>query len=105
MPALSNEVIAALMGKSRTRNAYGPKLIAFDESDDAGVNPVEAWPLEFGQKKPATLYQGFRTAIEKANLGEKIEVKRSEDSVFLLHKERVAVLMAELNDATATNGN
>lgn len=101
MGALPPEVIAELMGKARTRNAYGPKLVAFDESDDAGINPAEVWPVEFGQKKPATLLQGFRTAITKANLQDKIEVKLSDDNVFLLHKERVAVVLAELNG----NGN
>lgn len=96
MPGLSNEVIVGLMATSRTHNAYGPKLVAFDESDDAGINPAEVWPMEFGAKKPTTLYQGFRNAIEKANLKDKIEVKRSEDSVFLLHKERVQILLTEL---------
>lgn len=94
LKGLPADLIANLMATSRTRNAYGPKLVEFDNSDEAAINPAEAWPIDFGGKKTSTLYQGFRLAIEKADLKDKITVKLSDDSVFLLHNERVHILLA-----------
>lgn len=96
---LPPDVIAGLMAKGRTRNAYGPRVIEFCESDEAAINPADVWPLEFGGKVASTLYQGFNTAIDKAGLKDTILVKKVEDSVFLLHKDRVHVLMQAQADA------
>lgn len=91
---LSQDLIANLLANTRTRNAYGPKLVEFLDSDEAGVNPVEVWP-EFAGKKATTLYQGFRLAAEKASLTEQLLIKLSEETVFILNKEKVAVMLAE----------
>lgn len=103
MKGLSSDAVAELMANTRTRNAYGPKLLEFCESDEAAINPAEAWPMDFGSKKASTLYQGFRLASEKAGLNDTLLIKLSDETVFILHKERVEVLMAEA--AEHTNGN
>jgi hypothetical protein len=90
---LSNEKITELMGAGRARNAYGPKLVTFMESDEAAINPVEVWPIEFQAKQASTLYQGFLTAVKKANLEDQVLVKQNDGNVYLLHKERVAVAL------------
>lgn len=104
MKGLPDEFINELMATSRSRNVYGPKLLDFCESDEAAINPAEVWPIEFGNKKATTLYQGFRNAAEKADLQEVVMIKQSDDAVFILHKERVSVLMAA-NADQSENGN
>jgi hypothetical protein len=111
LKGLSSDLIADLMANSRTRNAYGPKLVEFCNSDEAAINPAEAWPTEFGGKKTTTLYQGFRLAADKADLlysAEKPDapllVKLSDDNVFILHRERVELMMM-IEAAENTNGN
>jgi hypothetical protein len=99
---LSNEKITELMGAGRARNAYGPKLVTFMESDEAAINPVEVWPIEFQAKQASTLYQGFLTAVKKANLEDQVLVKQNDGNVYLLHKERVAIA---LGATASTNGN
>jgi hypothetical protein len=81
----------------RSRNMYAPKLVEIENSDEAGVNVVEQWPTEFSDKKASTVYQGFRNAIIKAHLEDTFEVKQSDEQVYLLHKERVALAIASLN--------
>lgn len=96
MKGLSSDMVAELMANSRGRNQYGPKLLAFAESDEAAINPAEVWPLDFAGKKATTLYQGFRLAAEKAGLGAPdgpILIKQSDDNVFLLHNDRVSVML------------
>jgi hypothetical protein len=100
MKGLSPELILDLMSKGRTRNTYGPKLVEFCESDEAAINPAEVWPIEFGKKEATTLYQGFLTASKKANLTDTIMVKQSDGHVFILHKERVNIKLAEQLEAT-----
>lgn len=92
---LSASEIGALLAKSRTRNAYGPKLIEFMESDEAGINPAEVWP-EFAGKNATTLYQGFMNAAKKADppLTDVLLIKQSDENVYILHKERVALALA-----------
>jgi hypothetical protein len=89
---LSPELIAKLMASGRNRNFYGPKLLEFVESDEAGIAVKEVWPVEMSEKEASTIYQGFNLAAKKANLDETVIVKRLDDQVFLLHKERVAAL-------------
>ena len=89
---LSNDAIAALMAKSRNRGVYGIRLTEFVESDEAAVDVAETW-MEFAGKDATTLYQGFRNAVQKAKLDEKILVKNSDGKCFLLNMERVAVVM------------
>ena len=64
----------------------------FINSDEAGINPAEAWPMEFGKKQASTLYQGFLTAAKKADVANDIRILQNDGNVFLLHKERAAVL-------------
>lgn len=90
---LSQDFINDLLADSRTRNQYAPKLVEFLESDEMGINPVEIWPGEFKNKKPATLYQGFVNALNKADesVQDKVRVLKREDSVFLLNKQLLTI--------------
>lgn len=101
---LPPELINTLLAKSKTRNQYGPKLVEFDASDEAAVNVVDAWP-EFAEKNTATLYQGFKNALDKTDLNDMVQVRKYEDNVFLLHKERVAVLRGESVEDTDDDSN
>lgn len=92
---LTNDVIAQLIGKGRSRNAYAPKLTLFIESDEPAINVAEVWSMEYGQKKATTLYQGFRKAVADAKLEDVVFVKQDDGNVFLLHNERVARILAE----------
>lgn len=98
---ISNDLLADLYANSRTRNMYGPYTLKFLESDEAGIIPAETWPIEFGGKKATTLMQGFRNAVEKAGLQDVVQVRLYNDTVFLLNKERVEVVLAEATDADA----
>jgi hypothetical protein len=93
LQGLSSEQIDELMASSRTRNAYAPRLVEFCDSDEAAVNPADVWP-EFKAKKASTLYQGFNNAVKKGQLEDTILVKLWNENVFLLHKERVAIVQA-----------
>jgi hypothetical protein len=94
LQGLDADFITKLMQGSRSKNVYGPKLAIFMESDEAAINPAEVWPLEFGgEKKASTLYQGFLTAAKAAKIQDQILIKQSDDSCFILHKERVAGLL------------
>lgn len=91
---LPPELITKLMSESRTA-AYGPRLLEFVESDEAGINPREAWPVEFKGKTATAIYQSFKGAVKKASLQDMITVIKREDDVFLMHNERVAAIHAE----------
>ena len=90
---LDSALIDSLMAGSRNHNAYGPKLVEFCESDEAGVNVAETWP-EFKGKLATTLYQGFRTAASKAELDNTVRILNRDGQVYLLHIERVALAQA-----------
>lgn len=96
--ALSDDEIFGLLGKGRARNAYLPKIEIFvGESDEPAINVKDTWPVEFGQKEPSTLYQGFLAAIKKAGLEDTILVKRDGEKVYLWHNERIAAWRSKLN--------
>lgn len=97
MTGLSADVIGELLAKTRTRNAYGPKLVEFMESDEAAINPAEVWP-EFKDKQSSTLYQGFMLAAKKAGIQDELLIKQHDESVFILHKERVTLALAAQTD-------
>jgi hypothetical protein len=103
MKGLPTELIAELMASGRKRNAYGPKLLDwYSNSDEPAINVREVWALEFGKAKATTLYQGFMLAAKAAEIQDNIIVKRLEDEVFLLHKERCAVAVAEADAEAIT---
>lgn len=93
MTGLDSDFIKSLMGKSRNRNAYGPRLLEFMESDEAGINPADVWP-EFAEKQATTLYQGFMLAAKRAEVQDQLLIKQYDDKCFILHKERVAIMQA-----------
>lgn len=97
LKGISNDLLNDILGKSRGRNQYGPYALKFLESDEPAINVAETWPI-FAKKKPATLMQGFRTAVEKANLVDVVQVKLYNENVFLLHKERVEIFQQEQLD-------
>lgn len=94
LKGLDASKIGELLAGTRTRNQYGPLLMEFMESDEAAINPAETWPL-LKDKKPSSLYQGFRNAADKAGISDEILVKLSDDNVFILHKERVRLVMEQ----------
>lgn len=103
MKGLSNDELATLLGKTRTKNMYGPKLLEFVASDEAAINPRDCWPVEFGNAKVENLYQGFNNAKKTAKLENVVEVRRSEDNIFILHTERVNLsIQAQMDEATAS---
>jgi len=95
---LDHDFILNLVGETRQRNLYGPKLMDFIESDEAAINPAETWPIEFGQKNAATMYQGFLKAAKDAKLTEVLRIIQSDGAVYILHNERVAILAQQAAD-------
>lgn len=87
--ALSNEKIFALLSNSRTKGDYDIALDEFLASDDAVVNVREAWPLKFANKTATSMYQSFN-AKTKSTV---ISVKKVNDDVFLLHNDRVQLII------------
>lgn len=94
MKGLDNDLIKSLMGSTRTRNMYGPKLLEFMDSDEAAINPADVWPLEFGTKNTTTVYQGFLNAAKAAEVSDLIWIKQKDGQVYILHRER-AILAAQ----------
>jgi hypothetical protein len=90
---LSSDFINELMAGAKTR-AYGPKLLEFMESDEAGCNPRDNWPLEFGDKTATALMQSFKNAAKKAGIEEQLTFIKRENDVFIIHNERAAVATA-----------
>lgn len=103
MQGLNSDFISELMSSGRARNQYGPPTLEFLNSDEPGINPREVWPHLFASHKAPTLYQGFVTAVKKANLEDIILVKKKGEDVFLLHKERVTLAIAAAQDAANDN--
>lgn len=102
--ALASDFINELMQSSRTKGTYGVSLLEFlNESDEAGINPREAWPHLYATKNAATLYQGFNNAAKKANVEALITIRKVEEDVFILHKERVTLALTA--DDEEENGN
>lgn len=96
---LDPKMIAELMGNTRSRNVYGPKLLDFLNSDEAAINPAETWPIDFGTKKATALYQGFLNAAKTAEVTDVVLVKQYDGGVYLLHKERANVAINPPADA------
>ena len=104
MKGLSADFINELASKSRSKNVYGPKLLTWiNDSDEAGIDVQEVWPIEFGGKKPTALYQGFLNAVKGAELEDTVQVKNFDGKVYLLHKERVALITGNSSDADTDN--
>lgn len=97
---LSPDEVANLIANTRTRNQYGPKLGEFVQSDEAAVMVTDTWP-EFAAKSASTLYQGFRTAAEKANLTDTISVRQHDDKVYILNMAKIALATNTLNEAAS----
>lgn len=91
---LPADFISELMANSRQRNAYGPKLLEFLQSDEAAINPRDVWPAEFANKKSSTMYQGFNNAIKKGDI-KGLRIAQHNDEVFILNTEKVEALLAE----------
>lgn len=106
MKGLSKDFLTELASKSRSKNVYGPKLLTWiNDSDEAGIDVQEVWPMEFAAKKPTALYQGFLNAVKSADLEGLVQVKNFDGKVYLLHKERVALITgeSEIEDTTDEN--
>lgn len=104
---LTPEQIAGLMAKKRTKGLYEEKLtFLYSDSDEAGVDVAETWPVEFGQKNATTLYQGFSNAAKKLDMEDAVDIVNRDGHVYILVKTRVAIVMAEADSGNASqNGN
>jgi hypothetical protein len=98
---LTAEQIAGLMAKKRTKGVYEEKLNElYSDSDEAGVDVAETWPLEFAGKSATTLYQGFSNAAKKLEIDDAVDIVNRDGHVFILVKTRVALVLAD----TTANG-
>lgn len=87
---LSDDFIKQLLGSSKTKGQYLTCLKEFVDSDEPIVNPREAWPLLFADKKASAMYQSFNNAKTKMNgQGENIRIINRDDEVFIMHTHRV----------------
>ena len=103
---LTPQEIQSLMAKKRTKGLYEEKLtFLYSDSDEAGVDVKEQWPVEFGQKNATTLYQGFTNAAKKLDLEDAVDVINRDGHVFILVKTRVALVMQETPAISSENGN
>ena len=94
--ALTPAQIAELMAKKRTKGVYEDKLnILYTESDEAGVDVAEQWPLEFSGKNATTLYQGFSNAAKKLEIEDAVDIVNRDGHVFILVKTRVALVLSD----------
>jgi hypothetical protein len=99
---LTPEEIAGLMAKKRTKGLYEEKLVfLYNDTDEAGVDVAETWPVEFGAKTATTLYQGFSNAAKKLDMEDSVDIVNRDGHVFILVKSRVALVLADMD----TNGN
>lgn len=89
---LNAEQIQALYAKRRVKGQYEDLLVQLDtKSDEAGVNVREAWPI-LKDKNTSTLAQGFGNAVKKLNLGDKFDVISQDEQVYVMVKDRVALI-------------
>lgn len=101
MGGLTQEQIAELLAKKRTKGVYEAKLTElYSDSDEAGIDVAETWP-ELAGKNATTLYQGFNNAAKKLELEDAVDIVNRDGHVFILVKTRVAVVMA-MNGNAAT---
>jgi len=93
---LSSERIAELMAKKRTKGQYEDLLhFLMTESDEAGIDVQEQWPLELGAKNATALYQGFRNAAEKLEILDQLDILQRDEHVMILVKTRVALMFGD----------
>lgn len=104
---LSPEQIQGLLAKKRVKGLYEEKLtFLYSDSDEAGVDVKEQWPVEFGQKSATTLYQGFSNAAKKLDLEDAVDVINRDGHVFILVTTRANLVITEAAAAEASsNGN
>jgi hypothetical protein len=98
LKGLSISEVRDLLSKGKSRNIYGPCVLEFINSDEAGVNPREAWPINFETTKASAMYQSFNKAVKDANLEDVVQVKQHDSECFLIHKERYALAVAAMAD-------
>src|SRR5215471_831200 len=99
--SLSKERIAELMAKKRTKGQYEDLLHILMESDEAGVDVQEQWPLELSAKNATALYQGFRNAAEKLEILDDLDILQRDEHVMILVKSRVALMFGDDTDITS----
>lgn len=99
---LTPEQIKGLMAKKRTKGIYDERLMEVYESDEAGVDVAETWPVDFSEKNATTLYQGFSNAAKRLEMEDAVDIVNRDGHVFILVKTRVALVLAE--QTPDTNG-
>jgi hypothetical protein len=88
---LNQDQIKALYAGRRVKGLYEDRTIEFIESDELGVEPMDQWPLDFGDKSATTVFQGFRNAIKKGELTGVVDVMQRGGKVFICHRERCGI--------------
>ena len=84
------------MAKKRTKGQYEDLLhFLMTESDEAGIDVQEQWPLELGAKNATALYQGFRNAAEKLEILDQLDILQRDEHVMILVKTRVALMFGD----------
>lgn len=97
LKGLPSELIDELLAGRRVKGAYGKALVDFMEhSDELGVNPRDAWPLEFGTKSASSMYQSFRTSAKNAGILDQLTIMQSDDELYIIHNGRAAEAKAEV---------
>jgi hypothetical protein len=97
---LTTEQIDALYANRRVKGFYEDCLIELDQSDENGADAMQTWP-SLANKAPATVYQGFTSALAKfstngsKSIADNTDVIKRENAVFLIRKDRLEVVEAQ----------
>jgi len=78
--------IAEVKSSARLRGVYAAELQAFVKSESAG-GQVDLENGDFAGKTPNSVYQSFRTQVEKLELKDKVQVIHQNDQVYLIRRD------------------
>ena len=103
-PTQAEFLNSLLSGGKLPKGFYGEHLVAFaDESDEPFINPRETWPM-LKNRKVSSIYQGFNSAKNEAELGSVITVKMFDSECYIVHNERAGVVMSAQDENDESEG-
>lgn len=91
---LTEAQIEKLYAERRTKGMYLNILTMQREGEENGFAAKETYP-QLKNKAAATIYQGFRNAAEKLGIVDVVDVLNSDDEVFVIFTDRVAMAGSE----------
>lgn len=98
---MTDEFIAELLAGNKTKGQYEAHLREFADSDEAVINPREAWPLLYATKSASAMYQSFNNAKQKLNgTGEPIKILARNGEIFIMHTDRVQLRLNPVEAVT-----